>query len=230
LNRHIRCAMFDFGNVLVHFKTQQWFDFLERYRRPGAETPSKVARADHVAKYDLGQIGDFEFFEESKRVWNVDVSEKVFFAEFINLMVPDPRMVALKQILVQNGIKIAVVSNINRVHFECINRRWPEVFIGFEYLALSFRLGLRKPDPRIWQAASRKLKVPLSECFFIDDLEENVAAFEKLGGTGHHYDVVDEKFCPNGQLETERNRLILRMVNLGMLSLSQAGSIVRLDF
>lgn len=225
-----RCVMFDFGNVLAHFKSQQWLDFLERYRRPGAEFPSKVVQADHVAKYDLGQIGDFEFFEESKRVWNIDVSEEVFFSEFVKLLVPDLRMIALKQVLVQNKIKIAVVSNINRVHFECVNRKWPEVFIGFDYLALSFRLGLRKPDPRIWQATSRKLKVPLSECFFIDDLEENITVFEKLGGIGHHYDVVDEKFCSNGRLEMERIKLIIRMINLKMLTPTQASDILNIIF
>src|SRR3989338_8440443 len=226
----IRCAMFDLGNVLAHYKSQQWLDFLVRYRRSGAEPPAKGVRADHVAKYDLGQIGDFEFFEESKRAWNIEVSEEVFFSEFVKLLVPDLRMISLKQVLIQNGIKTAIVSNINRVHFECVNRRWPEVFIGFEYLALSFRLGLRKPDPKIWQAASRKLKVPLSECFFIDDLEENVAAFEKLGGTGHHYDVVDEKFCPNGRLEMERTILVSKMVNLEMLTPTQAGNILKIIF
>lgn len=226
----MRAGIFDLGNVLAPYRSQRWLDFLERYRQPGAEAPSKVARAEHVAKYDLGQIGDFEFFDESKRVWNIDVSEEVFFSEFVELLVPDLRMVALKQVLCQNGIKTAVVSNINRVHFEVVNRRWPEVFMGFDYLALSFQLGLRKPDPRIWQTASKKLSVPLSECLFIDDLKENVTAFEQLGGVGHHYDVVDEKFCPNGRLEIERNRLLLRMVNLDLITLNQAGSIARVDF
>lgn len=102
--------------------------------------------------------------------------------------------------------------------------------MGFDYLALSFRLGLRKPDPKIWQAASRKLNVPFFECFFIDDLEENVSAFEKLGGVGHHYNVVDEKFLSNGRLEIERNRLLVRMVNLGMLTPAQAGNILKIIF
>ena len=224
------CALFDFANVLAPYKTQRWLDFLERYRRPGAEVSSKVVRADHVARYDLGQIGDFEFFDESKRVWNIDVSEEVFFSEFVALPVQDLRMIALKQALIQNGIKTAVISNINRVHFECVKRRWPEVFIGFDYLALSFRLGLRKPDPRIWQAACRKLKVPPSECLFIDDLEENVAAFEKLGGIGHHYNVVDDKFLPNGRLEIERTELVRKMVSLEMLTPAQASNILKIIF
>lgn len=225
----MQCVMFDLGNVLAHYRSQRWLDFLERYRQPGAEAPSKVARADHVVKYDLGQIGDFEFFDESKRIWKIDVSEEVFFAEFVELLVPDLRMIALNQMLIQNGVKTALVSNINRVHFEVVNRRWPEVFMGLDYLALSFRLGLRKPDPKIWQVASRKIKAPISECFFIDDLRENIAAFEQLGGVGHHYDVVDERFCPNGRLETERNRLLLRMANLGLITFSQASSIARVD-
>ena len=102
--------------------------------------------------------------------------------------------------------------------------------MGFDYLALSFRLGLRKPDPRIWQTACRKLKVPPSECLFVDDQEENIAAFKKLGGIGHHYNVVDEKFLPNGQLEIERNRLLLRMFGLGMLTDRQMGYLIKITF
>lgn len=222
---------FDFGQVLMRFDTRRWYNFIKSRQRKRRSRVSGLEffRNEVVVRYDLGQVGDFEFFDLAKETLGLNVEIEEFFQEFTANMRPDLRMLALKQALKQNGLKLAVVSNINRCHFEYVQRTWPEVFMGFDYLALSFRLGLRKPDPRIWQVAFRKLKVPPSECFFIDDLEENIAAFERLGGTGHHYNVVDEQFCPNGRLEIERNRLLLRMANLGMLTLSQAGSIARVD-
>lgn len=223
----IRCVMFDFGNVLVHFDTQRWYDFIKAHWRFGTPDQVSVFRAECIIKYDLGLIDDFEFFETTKRTLGLNVGIDEFFFEWADNMKPDLRMVVLKQALKQNGIKLAVVSNINRYHFEYARQRWPEVFMNFDHLALSFRMGIRKPDLKMWQLPVRKLRMKSEECFFIDDQEPNIAAFEKFGGVGHHYNVVDDAFCPNGQLETERAGLVNRMVKLGILNNSQAKNILK---
>lgn len=226
----IRCVMFDFGNVLMHFDTQRFYDFVVTNQRPGSASPTDFFLSDGCVKYDLGQVNEFEFFESAKSTLGLNVKMKEFFFEFVNLMKPDLRMLELKHALRQNGIRLAVVSNTNRYHFEYVRQKWPEVFMNFDCLALSFQLGARKPEPRIWQIPARRLGVNLSECLFIDDLEVNTCEFERLGGISHHYQVTDEHFCSNGRLEIERNRLILRMIYLGILTESQAGKLMKINF
>lgn len=226
----IRCVMFDFGNVLMLFDSQRWYDFIQSRQRFGSPSSYQFFNFEFVAQYDLGQIDEFDFFELTKRTFRLDVELEEFFFEFTANMRPDLRMLALKQILKQNNIKLAVVSNINRYHFEYVRQKWPGVFMDFDYLALSFRLGIRKPDARIWQTAAKRLKVRPEECFFIDDLEVNINAFECWRGVGQHYNVIDEKYCPNGRLGIERNKLIMRMESLGMLSHSQLGNLTKRSF
>lgn len=52
------------------------------------------------------------------------------------------------------------------------------------YLSWSFvscRLGLRKPDPAIFERAAQELGVPVSSCLLIDDRRANCEAARRLG-------------------------------------------------
>ena len=51
----------------------------------------------------------------------------------------------------------------------------------FERAFLSYELGLRKPDPRIYERVVLELDVAPQEALFIDDREENCAAARDVG-------------------------------------------------
>jgi len=221
---------FDFGQVLMPFYPQIFYRFVRAHQPLGAVEPERFLEFPCINEFDIDGIIDEEFCHEMKRNLCLNVEDDEFWRQYCHIMKPDPRMVTLKRILKENGFKLAMVSNINRRHFEYARIKYPEVFTDFDYLALSFKLRTRKPNWKMYRAPAKGLGVLPSRCFLIDDLKVNIDEFERWGGVGHHYDVTDERFCPNGRLEEERTKLVMRMVNLGMLSLSQAGSIVRIDF
>ncbi|MFD8594745.1 HAD-IA family hydrolase [Kitasatospora sp. NPDC059646] len=49
------------------------------------------------------------------------------------------------------------------------------------------RLGVAKPDARVYLAAAELADVPPGQCLFVDDSAGNVAAAEALGMLGHHH-------------------------------------------
>jgi putative hydrolase of the HAD superfamily len=51
----------------------------------------------------------------------------------------------------------------------------------------SARVGLAKPDPRIYRLAASRAGVRPERCLFVDDTAENVAAARALGMTGVHF-------------------------------------------
>jgi putative hydrolase of the HAD superfamily len=57
----------------------------------------------------------------------------------------------------------------------------------FDGVVISSQVGLRKPDPAIFQHALDLIGLPPHECAFVDDIEHNVRAAESLGITGVHY-------------------------------------------
>ena len=226
----VRCVMFDIGNVLVHFDTQRFYSFLKanQARYLDLTNPEEVFKLECLIEFDLGRIDTTEMFERVKKalVLNIDIGKFLF--EFSDLMKPDPKMIALRQVLRGNGFKVGVVSNTNQYHFRYLRMMYPEVYSDFDYLALSFQLRVKKPDFKIWKISASNLGVKPEDCLLIDDLKTNIDAFTKWGGIGHHYNVVDEKFCPNGWLDIERRRLFFRMVSLGLLSYNQAFDVLKI--
>ena len=56
-----------------------------------------------------------------------------------------------------------------------------DLFKSFDQIIFSCDVGLRKPDPRIYEITLQKLKRDAGECVFIDDKKRNTDAAEKLG-------------------------------------------------
>jgi putative hydrolase of the HAD superfamily len=56
----------------------------------------------------------------------------------------------------------------------------------------SARVGVAKPDERIYRLAADRVGVPVERCLFIDDRPENVAAARAVGMTAVHFRTVDD--------------------------------------
>jgi epoxide hydrolase-like predicted phosphatase len=54
----------------------------------------------------------------------------------------------------------------------------------FDAVVISGEVGMRKPEPRIFQHAAGLLGLDPQECVFIDDIQGNIAAAEVAGFTG----------------------------------------------
>jgi epoxide hydrolase-like predicted phosphatase len=58
---------------------------------------------------------------------------------------------------------------------------WDRLRTTFDTLVISGEVGLRKPDPAIFHLAAEQLGLPPERCVFVDDLDRNVRAAERLG-------------------------------------------------
>lgn len=224
-----RAVLFDFGNVLVHFDSQRMIDFIADNQRSSVVKPEALFKSELLAKYELGRLSDLDFFDQAKKLLKLrrGLEPEAFFAVFGSTMgKPDLQMLALRHALKANRILTGMVSNLSRFHYDWARTTYPETFMSFDYIGVSFRLGLRKPDPKIWRAVARRMKIRFQDAFFVDDQWPNVAAFNALGGFGHHYEVVDDRFCANGKLEAERKRLILTLAARNYLTEQQAQRLI----
>ncbi len=60
-----------------------------------------------------------------------------------------------------------------------------------DHVVSSARVGVAKPDPRIYRLAAARAGVPAARCLFVDDSAGNVEAARSLGMTGLHFDGPD---------------------------------------
>jgi putative hydrolase of the HAD superfamily len=51
----------------------------------------------------------------------------------------------------------------------------------FDAVIISDRVGLRKPDPAIYELTASKISLPPGDCLFVDDTEPNLPAARELG-------------------------------------------------
>ena len=58
---------------------------------------------------------------------------------------------------------------------------------SFDTLVISGEVGLRKPDPRIYELAAQRVGAAVERCVFVDDLRGNVAAAVAVGMHGIHH-------------------------------------------
>ena len=57
----------------------------------------------------------------------------------------------------------------------------------FDAVVISHEVGMRKPEPQIFQHAAGLLGVSPDECVFVDDIAANITAAEAAGMTGIHH-------------------------------------------
>jgi len=127
-------------------------------------------------------------------------------------------MLRLKLKLRHKGLLLAIVTNMSRYQFQYLWREYPEFTRGFDSVSASYELGVRKPDPAIWNHSFVRLGVRAEECLFIDDILSNVEAFRNLGGLGFHYDIADSDFRINKKKqERTRDALFATCAHLGLI-------------
>jgi putative hydrolase of the HAD superfamily len=91
--------------------------------------------------------------------------------------VPSEQMYAAVHALRTAGRRACLLSN------SWGNDAYPrEVFDGmFDAVVISARVGMRKPEERIYRHATELIGLPPAECVFVDDMEANVRVAEAIG-------------------------------------------------
>jgi epoxide hydrolase-like predicted phosphatase len=94
----------------------------------------------------------------------------------------------------RSGVKTALLSNSWGLNYP--REGWEELF---DVTVISGEVGLRKPEPEIYELCARQLGVPTSACVFVDDLAHNVKGVAAVGMVGVLHRTYDETVA---ELET----------------------------
>ena len=102
-----------------------------------------------------------------------------FVRDVIRAAELDDAMLAVVTDVRARGVRTGMVSNSWGLGY-------PRELLDpyFDDVVISGEIGIRKPDPGIYELAASRLSAPTDRCVFVDDLKANVAAAEALGMTG----------------------------------------------
>jgi len=191
----IKTVWFDLGNVILPFNFRPAFKRLSGYspaaprdfadffhNHPRLEKDSDRGVLTGRLLYRL-LVKRFKIRGLSygcfKTIWNGIFSENRAVTKIIRQ-------------LKRRGIRLIMVSNTNRMHFEYIRRRYSVVGI-FDRVILSYEAGDRKPGGRIYRMALKASGTAPRQILYTDDKEDLVAAArKKCGVSTHHFKTADK--------------------------------------
>ena len=186
MRQEIKVLLFDLGGVLVDF------DHLRSAQRIAAfcsKTPRQIYdlffESGVTIAFEAGKITPEDFYLQVKQMLDLKLSCASFepiWNDIFFLSAKNRSVFGLVNALRAN-YKIAMLSNINILHYEYLKKNFP-VFGVFDKVFLSFQLGLIKPDKEIYSLVIRDLGVSPPEIFYIDDRLELVESAKSLGLRG----------------------------------------------
>ncbi len=186
----IEAVIWDFGGVLTTSPFEAFARF-ERERGLPAEIIRRTNAANHLenawARFERAEV-DIEAFDELFAVESLALGAAVRGKDVLPLLAGDlrPEMVeALKRVnatfktgcITNNLPANAIGSAAGRTFYIA------EVMALFDHVIESAKIGLRKPDPRIYEMMLEALKVDPKNCVYLDDLGVNLKPARGMGMT-----------------------------------------------
>ena len=186
----IEAVIFDFGGVLTSSPFEAFARF-ETERGLPTDIIRRTNAANHLenawAKFERAEV-DIETFDHLFAEESLALGAEVRGRDVVSLLQGDlrPEMVeALKRIKAQ--FKTGCITNnlpANAIGSMTGRSLYiAEVMVLFDHVIESAKIGLRKPDPRIYQMMVETLKVDPKTCVYLDDLGVNLKPAREMGMT-----------------------------------------------
>ncbi|QIP07046.1 HAD-IA family hydrolase [Bradyrhizobium symbiodeficiens] len=186
----IEAVIFDFGGVLTSSPFEAFARF-ETERGLPVDIIRRTNAANHLenawARFERAEI-DIDAFDELFATESLALGAEVRGRDVLPLLQGHlrPEMVeALKRIKAQ--FKTGCITNnlpANAIGSMTGRSLYiAEVMVLFDHVIESAKIGLRKPDPRIYRLMVETLKVDPNNCVYLDDLGVNLKPAREMGMT-----------------------------------------------
>jgi len=188
----IRAVISDFGGVLTTPLMAAFGAYHEKSGIPIealGKAMARVTEADRVNplfELETGRMTEATFLSKIGAATREEVDDDVEMHGFTDVyfanLHPNEELIEHMRALRDRGYRMAILTN-NVREWEPLWRAKLPVDEIFELVVDSAFVGLRKPDPKIYELTLERLGLPASACLFLDDLEINCDAARELGMT-----------------------------------------------
>jgi putative hydrolase of the HAD superfamily len=207
----IEAVISDFGGVLTNHLMEAFVAFqnesgismeqLGRGMRCVAERDGEYP----LFRLERGEISEADFLDNLSWGLEQELGHRPMLHRFREIYFEalhgNERMLDLMRELARRGYRLAILTNNVREWEELWRAKLPLDEI-FELIVDSAWVGMRKPDPAIYELTLERLGgIEPGRCLFVDDNELNVEAARKLGMRAVH-------FRSNEQAISEIRRLL----------------------
>lgn len=177
----IKSVISDLGRVLVDFDNWRFLHKMESHSPLSAEDMMGRVR-DNISllrQFDMGGITPDEFYMRAVALLQASVGRDSFFQYYNDVFSLNPKVLGVMKSL-KGRYRLVLLSNTDRERYGFVTSKFPEILF-FDAYVLSYEVGAVKPDLKIYRRALEAARADAGECVFIDDLEDNIKAAQRLG-------------------------------------------------
>ena len=190
----IRAVIFDLGKVVLDFDHAIAAKKISRLTdKSPEEIYSLFFDSRLIQVFEEGKISPEDFFSEIKRMLSLPLGFPEFMAIWneIFFQTEQNRQVYRLARALKGRYTTALLSNVNRLHFEYVYASF-DVFDAFDFLLLSYKLGCVKPSPEIYHRALSIIGTAPEATFYVDDRPELIMQAHKLGFRAFVYQGIEQ--------------------------------------
>ncbi len=189
----IKALVFDLGGVLLNISYQKT---IERFRSLGVPNPeiqfSKAQQSMLFEKFEKGEISEGQWLDEMEVLCQENANREQILEAWNSMLLDFPmeRLNALKKL--KESYPLFLLSNTNHTHIEYCRKNyhdpvnWAEFEGLFNQVFLSYEVGMRKPDPNIFEFVQETIGYEAKEIWYIDDSPQHIETAHKLDWNANH--------------------------------------------
>ncbi len=182
-----QAVIFDIGNVLTRWQPEAFYDRVigeERRRALFAEVD--LHRMNDIV--DEGALFRETIYDWADRHPHWQAEIRLWYDRWIELA--SPRIdgaIALQRALRAKGVPVFALTNFGKYSFEEALPKM-DFLTDFDRLYVSGRMGVIKPDPRIYEMVEDDCGLPPASLLFTDDRADNITAAARRGWRTHQFE------------------------------------------
>ena len=180
--------IFDLGEVIIDLDSKRVINQFQKHSDKSAEDIIRlISKSQDLIDYEVGKMTDVEFCQVVNELLSIELSQASFEAiwnSFLGIIKLDKLYLMLD---LKEKFNVLILSNTNAIHQRAFDRRVGE-HIPSKTMAdmvhtayYSHELGLRKPDPHIYQKVIDLQNLNPAKTIFFDDRLENITAAQDSG-------------------------------------------------
>lgn len=172
--------VFDLGNTLIRFDHNiSARKIANLFRLDSKKIYDAFFDSPITRDFEKGLISPREFYKKASHLLGVKLPYKDFVDIWNDIFWEDKEACDLARHL-KNTYRLFLLSNVNRLHFEYIEKKFDIIKI-FDEIILSFMVGAIKPDRLIFEDVIKRAGGDKSSVLYIDDREDLIKEALLLG-------------------------------------------------
>lgn len=188
-----RTIFFDLGNVLIFFSHQKMCEQVAAYCDLDLNFV-KTMLDQYGDPHERGHINSQTLFDECSRLSQKKLNFEMLMNSLSDIFEPNDPVISIAHELKRKGHRLFLLSNTCDAHFNFALSQFP-FLKSFDGYVLSYEVGARKPEKKIYEKALEIAGCRKDECFYTDDILPYVETARSLEIDAEQYktphDLVD---------------------------------------